>query len=308
MGTHPIFECDFDCLTEVQMTETVAPVSAKKELPVADEAQEELVYEFENYKDQFYENFEKLKNLKIFNDGSLVCMSKEKLVRFPCNISALSIAIPKLNQEFYQAKRTMVASGFMHSSVDLQLPDFRQEGTSSAETALRIIFQFVFKGKFNVSPMSIKNVAVLAAYLKIDAILESLPAAAEQIGVADFDIEEYKKIASSLGAMKIVGLDKFVNVFGGGQKVQKATKKRTAEVGKALKKNEPVTKKSKPLEEPTIDENSFVIKDEVPPEQMIAEKDSEENVEKNEVAQDTCGDTEAAAEQTVSEGATEEMV
>merc|ERR1712037_1073979 len=72
-------------LTEVQMTETVAPVSAKKELPVADEAQEELVYEFENYKDQFYENFEKLKNLKIFNDGSLVCTSKEKLVRFPFN-------------------------------------------------------------------------------------------------------------------------------------------------------------------------------------------------------------------------------
>jgi len=65
--------------------------------------------------------------------------------------------------------------------------------------------------------MSIKNVAVLAAYLKIDAILESLPAAAEQIGVADFDIEEYKKIGSSLGELKIVGLDKFVNVFGGGQ-------------------------------------------------------------------------------------------
>jgi hypothetical protein len=96
-----------------------------------------------------------------------------------------------------------------------------QEGTSSAETALRIIFQFVFNGKFNVSQMSIKNVAVLAAYLKIDAILESLPAAAEQIGEADFDIEEYKKIASSLGAMKIVGLDKFVNVFGGGKTVQK---------------------------------------------------------------------------------------
>ena len=29
------------------MTETVAPVTAKEELPVADEAQEELVYEFE---------------------------------------------------------------------------------------------------------------------------------------------------------------------------------------------------------------------------------------------------------------------
>ena len=69
-----------------------------------------------------------------------------------------------------------------------------------------------------------------------------------------------------------------------------------------------MTKKSKPLEEPTIDENSFVIKDEVPPEQMIGEKDSEENVEKNEVAQETSGDTEAAAEETVSEGATEDMV
>ncbi|CBY36523.1 unnamed protein product [Oikopleura dioica] len=136
------------------MTETVASPAVKENLPVAEEAQEELVYEFENYKDQFYENFAKLKDLKIFNDGSLVCISNEKLVRFPCNISAISIAVPKLNQEFYQAKRTMVQNGFMHSSVDLQLPDFRQEGTSSAETALRIIFQFVFNAKFNVSPMT----------------------------------------------------------------------------------------------------------------------------------------------------------
>jgi len=292
------------------MTETVATVAAKEELPVTQEAQEELVYEFENYKNQFYENFVKLKDLKIFNDGSLVCLSNEKLVRFPCNISTFSIAVPKLNKEFYQAKKTMVQSGFMHSSVDLQLPDFRQEGTSSAETALRIIFQFVFKGKFNVSPMSIKNVGVLAAYLEIDAILESLPAAAERIGVADFDIEECKKIGSNLGELKIVGLDKFVNVFGGGPN-KKGSKRRAADVGKTVKKNEPVQKKSKQLEEPTIDENSFVIKDEVPPEQMIAENDAGEKTEKNEeaemTAENSCA-TEAVAEQTVTNGATDECL
>ncbi|CBY34152.1 unnamed protein product [Oikopleura dioica] len=156
--------------------------------------------------------------------------------------------------------------------------------------------------------MSIKNVAVLAAYLKIDAILESLPAAAEQIGVADFDIEEYKKIGSSLGGLKIIGLDKFVNVFGGGQN-KKGSKKRAAEVGKAVKKIEPMQKKSKPLEEPIPDENSFVIKDKVPPEQMIAETDAGEEAEKKiekEGAEETSGDTEAIAQQTVTNGATDE--
>ena len=90
-------------------------------------------------------------------------------------------------------------------------------------------------------------------------------------------------------------------------KVQTANK-RAAEVGKAVKKNEPVQKKSKPLpaEEPTIDENSFVIKDEVPPEQMIAEKDSEEEKKVEEVAQETSGETETIAQETVTNGGTEE--
>ena len=80
-----------------------------------------------------------------------------------------------------------------------------------------------------------------------------------------------------------------------------------------MKKNEPVQKKSKqlPAEEPTIDENSFVIKDEVPPEQMIAEKDSVEKKKvEEEVAQqqETSGDTDAIAQETVTNGATEEAV
>ena len=80
-----------------------------------------------------------------------------------------------------------------------------------------------------------------------------------------------------------------------------------------MKKNEPVQKKSKqlPAEEPTIDENSFVIKDEVPPEQMIAEKDSvEEKKVEEEVAQqqEMSGDTEAVAQETATNGATEEAV
>ena len=80
-----------------------------------------------------------------------------------------------------------------------------------------------------------------------------------------------------------------------------------------MKKNEPVQKKSKqlPAEEPTIDENSFVIKDEVPPEQMIAEKDSvEEKKVEEEVAQqqEMSGDTEAVSEETATNGATEEAV
>jgi hypothetical protein len=66
--------------------------------------------------------------------------------------------------------------------------------------------------------MSLKNVAVLAAFLQIDSILDALPAAAEKLGVSDFDIEEYKTIASKLGGTSVVGLEKFISVFGGGAK------------------------------------------------------------------------------------------
>ncbi len=66
--------------------------------------------------------------------------------------------------------------------------------------------------------MSLKNVAVLAAFLQIDSIIEALPAAAERLCVSDFDIEKYKTIASSLSGTSVVGLEKFISVFGGGAK------------------------------------------------------------------------------------------
>lgn len=66
--------------------------------------------------------------------------------------------------------------------------------------------------------MSLKNVAVLAAFLQIDSILDALPAAAERLEVSDFDIEEHKTIASKLGGTSVVGLEKFISVFGGGAK------------------------------------------------------------------------------------------
>lgn len=257
-----------------------APAAA--EVPAVDPTQppskeNELTYEFEEYKNHFFENFSKIKDRKVFNDGSLVCISGEKRVRFPCSISAISIAIPKLNREFYGAKKKMMESGFMHNSIDLELPDYRQEGTSSAETALRIILQFVFQGKFNVSVMSLKNVAVLAAFLQIDSILDALPAAAEKLGVSDFDIEEYKTIASKLGGTSVVGLEKFISVFGGGAKKKnknQAGQKRTAGKNNAqgTKKGEPEQKKSRPLEEPNPHDNSYEIKDEVPSEEMVSEE------------------------------------
>ena len=83
-------------------------------------------YLFKNYKQHFFENFVKIKDLKQFDDGSLVCLSEGKRIRFPCSISAISIAIPKLNREFYQAKKKMMENGFMHNTIDLQLPDYRQ--------------------------------------------------------------------------------------------------------------------------------------------------------------------------------------
>ena len=83
-------------------------------------------YYFKNYKQHFFENFVKIKDLKQFDDGSLVCLSETKRIRFPCSISAISIAIPKLNREFYQAKKKMMENGFMHNTIDLQLPDYRQ--------------------------------------------------------------------------------------------------------------------------------------------------------------------------------------
>lgn len=261
-------------MTETESAPTVA------ELPAVDPTQppskeNELTYEFEEYKNHFFENFAKIKDRKVFNDGSLVCVSGDKRVRFPCSISAISIAIPKLNREFYGAKKKMMESGFMHNSIDLQLPDYRQEGTSSAETALRIILQFVFQGKFNVSAMSLKNVAVLAAFLQIDSIIEALPAAAERLCVSDFDIEKYKTIASSLSGTSVVGLEKFISVFGGGaKKKNQAGQKRTAGKNNAqgAKKDEPELKKSRPLEEPNPHDNSYEIKDEVPSEEMVSEE------------------------------------
>lgn len=258
-------------------TETATEVA---EVPTVDPTQppskeNELTYEFEEYKNHFFENFSKIKDRKVFNDGSLVCISGEKRIRFPCSISAISIAIPKLNREFYGAKKKMMESGFMHNSIDLQLPDYWQEGTSSSETALRIILQFVFHGKFNVSVMSLKNVAVLAAFLQIDSILEALPAAAKKLGVSDFDIEEYKTIASKLGGTSVVGLEKFISVFGGGaKKKNQAGQKRTAGKNNAqgAKKDEPEQKKSRPLEEPNPHDNSYEIKDEVPSEEMVSEE------------------------------------
>jgi len=127
-------------MTETESAPTVA------ELPAVDPTQppskeNELTYEFEviifsslrdsqpflqEYKNHFFENFAKIKDRKVFNDGSLVCVSGDKRVRFPCSISAISIAIPKLNREFYGAKKKMMESGFMHNSIDLQLPDYRQ--------------------------------------------------------------------------------------------------------------------------------------------------------------------------------------
>lgn len=75
--------------------------------------------------------------------------------------------------------------------------------------------------------MSIKNVAVLAAYLEINPLLELLPDLATQLSVADFNLDELKNAAGELPEMSVDGLKKFVEAgFGTTTKMRTGDKRK----------------------------------------------------------------------------------
>merc|ERR1711962_1289376 len=137
--------------------------------------------------------------------------------------------------------------GFFHTSIDLKLAQFAQPGQSSPETAVRSLVNYIYTGTLDVSPTSIKNVAILASYLDMTPVLEKIPNLAEQMGVSDFDFEDLKKKASELPEMTVDGLKKFVDA-GFGTVTKMKTPMKTGDKRKpnqANKKKEPVVKKPK---------------------------------------------------------------
>ena len=91
--------------------------------------------------------------------------------------------------------------------------------------------------------MSIKNVAVLGAYLEMEQLLEQLPDMAVQLGVDDFNLEQLKTIGQGLPDMTVDGLKKFVEAGFG-----TTTKMRTGD----KRKNQPTKKKEPPKKQPKV--------------------------------------------------------
>ena len=81
--------------------------------------------------------------------------------------------------------------------------------------------------------MSIKNVAVLAAYLEINPLLELLPDLASQLSVTDFNLDDLKNAAAELPDMSVDGLKKFVEAgFGTTTKMRTGDKRKNQNVKK----------------------------------------------------------------------------
>ena len=120
---------------------------------------------------------------------------------------------------------------------------FYFKDTSSPETAVRALVNYIYSGKLEVSSMSIKNVAVLGAYLEMEQLLEQLPDMAIQLGVDDFNLEQLKTIGQGLPDMTVDGLKKFVEAGFG-----TTTKMRTGD----KRKNQPTKKKEPPKKQPKV--------------------------------------------------------
>ena len=88
--------------------------------------------------------------------------------------------------------------------------------------------------------MSIKNVAVLAAYLEINPLLELLPDLASQLSVTDFNLDDLKNAAAELPDMSVDGLKKFVEAgFGTTTKMRTGDKRKNQNVKKAQPPKKP---------------------------------------------------------------------
>jgi len=283
MGTHPIFESDFDCLTDIMVSEeqlkaeeeqllnedltpaeaeaeasvaaevTPAPAPAAAATPAANnngkkaenvEETHVTTFDVTEHGAQFHREIVNLRDEKKMNDGHLVFASNGERKRVSVLMSAISSGSVKLMNAFYHAKRTMMEHGFFHTSIDLKLPPFARAGTSSPESAVRAVISYIYTGQLNVSSMNIKNIAVLAAYLEIEPIMDLLPGLAAQLNVDDFDMTVLKSAGEALPEMTVDGLKKFVEAGFG-----TTTKMRTGD-----KRKNQAAKKQQPPKKPKVEE------------------------------------------------------
>lgn len=182
----------------------------KEEEKPKDPMEEEHTTEFEDYPKEFFDKMVELKKETAFNDGSLVFVSDGKRKRLPVLMSSFSIGSVKMNREFLKAKRHMMESGYMNSTIDLMLPDFSQPDCSTPETAVRAIMKYIYTGSIQASAKSIRNITVLSAYLGLEPVLEKMEEMAKKLKVKDFNLEDLKTKGEGLGELKVVGLEKFI--------------------------------------------------------------------------------------------------
>ena len=85
----------------------------------------------------------------------------------------------------------------MNTTIELEIPDFHQEGQSLPESAVKSVFNFIYTGQLDVNSMNLKNVAVLAHYMEIEPITSRIEELAGQLGV-EVDNEDLKSKARSI--------------------------------------------------------------------------------------------------------------
>ena len=91
-----------------------------------------------------------------------------------------------------------------------------------------------------MSGLSIKNIAVLGAYLEMNPLLELLPDLASQLNVDDFNLDELKNVAAELPDMTVDGLKKFVEAgFGTTTKMRTGDKRKNQNAKKAQPPKKP---------------------------------------------------------------------
>ena len=88
----------------------------------------------------------------------------------------------------------MMEAGYMNTTIELEIPDFHQEGQSLPESAVKSVFNFIYTGQLDVNSMNLKNVAVLAHYMEIEPITSRIEELAGQLGV-EVDNEDLKSKA-----------------------------------------------------------------------------------------------------------------
>jgi len=213
------------------------------------EEEEEHTTEFPGYPQYMIAQLQAQRADQTFTDGKLVFTSGDKRRRMKVLLSSVAIGAIKLNRAFLNAKRSMMEAGYMNTTIELEIPDFHQEGQSLPESAVKSVFNFIYTGQLDVNSMNLKNVAVLAHYMEIEPITSRIEELAGQLGV-EVDNEDLKSKAEAMGNLRVVGMDKFIKAGFGNAPRQNVGGKRP----NTPKKTPVPEKKQKTLEEPKPEE------------------------------------------------------